>query len=1106
MNKTFKTIWNDVRRSYVVTNETQKTHGKPSKSAVALAVAATAFLSAGVVNAAYVDPGQLGSTSSWETKEYGNATATAAGQHGLTHINASTAYAEGYTGKGVLIGVVDSGALLSHSELNDGRIFGVTASGTYYKTDTRYPFAYIGQTGGADNRTGEYQKGEAFETNGNWILGHNDSHGTHVTSVVAGNRNGDLSHGVAFDADVAVGNTGGTDNMNYGPYQDYNYFYAVWDAVGATGAKVINNSWGTNIRINDDRNQHFNVGDMVPDKDDGSNEPAYGEVVDLGGELQEYYLFMEDAEKNGGKNFMDAAYEVAAKYGLIQIFTNGNRQFQNPFYRASYAYFNPEAEKYWIAAGGVDVLADGTEQIMGWGKTYSGTGAAPEGGNTYNRAGIAKWWTITAPTKVLGASVSSSTGEATTGIAGGTSNAAPHIAGAMGVLLQRYGSYMDATQVRDVMFTTARQTQFNDPTENLPGISDSELGAPEDDYGWGIVDLGKAIYGPGQFLGTFDVTMNGVDDQWDNAITEKAIVLRGVEDANEKKELTPRIAELQAKAQLSDEERWELQYKEKRLAAIEEREAQGYHGKLIKRGNGVLTMTAVNDYAGGTEIYGGTVAGLTESFGSGDVTVKAEGTVELHKSFQVTHAGEEDWVTTTAVGTDATDDDANIVLDGGSLALADEGIKVNSLTVKSGTVKVGGIDETKLQEMFVDPEVEVKTSVEYGKAEGVENLVADSSYAFFETTLEEGENSLTATMSRNENAPQIYANSKVGTAVADVLAAAPESAIMTGMMLATKDQVRSTLDSLGSDIYLSAQNASIVNAMSVARAVKDQAIGVGEGRVVEMNDGTARLWATGMGAWSDVDYGTSMDVDTYAGFIGGEVDVLDNTKVGVFFGYGSTDFDADRYGKIESDDIHFGVYGETAFDMATLTYGVIHTNQDRDITRAITVMDQIGGANTNADATITQLYAEGAFTGLNTDAYAVEPYFGLSYMHVKTDGIDQSVAGMSFNTEVDSANLVVTTLGVRGAVPFSVGSVGMQVKGDVAWNHFFGDNEAEAVMQVADAGFAKVKGEKLDNMASVGLGVEAQITKNATLGVSYSGAFDGDITSHGVGANLRINF
>lgn len=1105
MNKTFKTIWNEVRHSYVVTNEAQKSHGKPSKSAVAIAIAATAFLSMGMANAAYVDPGRLGSTSSWETEEYGNATATVDGQHGLTHINASTAYAEGYTGKGVLIGVVDSGALLSHSELANDRIFGVTASGVYYKDGTRYPFADIGQTGQALNRTGEFTKGEAFETNGDWIKGHNDAHGTHVTSVVAGNRDGANSHGVAFDANVAVGNTGGSDNMNYGPYQDYNYFYAVWDAVGATGAKVINNSWGTNIRINNSTSQHYNVGDMVEDKEDGSNEPGYGEVVDVGGELNEYYLFMKDAEANGGKNFMDAAYEVAAKYDLIQIFTNGNRQFQNPYYRASYAYFNPEAEKYWIAAGGVDVDATGHEQIMGWGKDYSGTGAAAEGGNTYNRAGIAKWWTITAPTNVLGANVNSE-GVASNNKQGGTSNAAPHIAGAMGVLLGRYGDYMTPTQVRDVMFTTARQTQYNDPNELLPGISESEVGAPEDDYGWGIVDLGKAIYGPGQFVGTFDVAMNGVDDQWDNKITETAIVLRGVEDANEKKELTPRIAELQAKAQLSDEERWELQYKEKRLAAIEEREAQGYVGKLIKRGDGILTLTNVNEYSGGTEIYGGTIAGLTESFGTGDVNVKTGATVELHKSFDVTHAGEDDWVTTTAVGTEDTKDDANIVLDGGSMALADEGLHVNTLTVKSGTVKVAGVDNAKLQEMFLDSKVEAKASVEYTKQEGIENLKADDSYAFFKTELQEAENGLTVTMSRNESAPQEYANSKVGSSVANVLAAAPESAIMTNMMLASKDEVRSTLDSLGSDIYLSAQNASVVNALSVARAVKDQAIGIGEGRMVEMKDGTARLWATGIGSWSDVDYGSSMDVDTYAGFVGGEVDVTDNTKVGVFFGYGSTDFDAGHYGKIESDDIHFGIYGETAFSLANVTYGIVHTNQDRDVSRPMNVMGVIGGADTNADADITQVFAEAAYTGFNTDKYAVEPYFGLSYMHIKNDSIDQSVGGMSFDTKVDNANLAVTTLGVRGAVPFTAGSVDMQVKGDVAWNHFFGDTEAEGKMRVADAGFAKIKGEELSNMATVGLGVEAKLSKDTTLGVSYTGAFDGDITSHGIGANLRINF
>lgn len=256
---------------------------------------------------------------------------------------------------------------------------------------------------------------------------------------------------------MAVGNTGGTDNMNYGPYQDYNYFYAVWDAVGSTGAKVINNSWGTNIRINDDTSQHFEVGAMPEDKADGSNEPNYGTLVGIGGSEKEYFLFMADAEANGGKNFMDAAYETATKYDLIQIFTNGNRQFQNPYYRAAYAYYNPEAETYWIAAGGVDVDAAGNEKVMGWGQAYTGTG------------------------------------KPASGKAGGTSNAAPHIAGSLGVLFERFGSYMTATQVRDVMFTTARQTQYNNPAERLPGISETEFGAPEDDYGWGIVDLGKAI-------------------------------------------------------------------------------------------------------------------------------------------------------------------------------------------------------------------------------------------------------------------------------------------------------------------------------------------------------------------------------------------------------------------------------------------------------------------------------------------------------------------------------------------------------------------------------------------------------------------------------------
>lgn len=1112
MNKTFKTIWNEARRSYIVTNEAQKTHGKPSKSAVALAVAAAAALVAGTASAAYVEEGVLGSTHSWESEEYGNATATKAGQHGLTHINASTAYAEGYTGKGVLIGVVDSGALLSHSEMAGGRIFGVTASGTYSKDGTRYPFAYLGQTGQADNRFGGYSKGESFSINGDWVQGHNDSHGTHVTSVVAGNRNGEYSHGVAFESDIAVGNTGGSDNMNYGPYQDYGYFYAVWDAVGATGAKVINNSWGTNIRVNNDTSQHFNVGNMHEDMEDGSNEmdPNFYNAPE--GSQTEYFMFMEDAEKNGGKNFMDAAYEVAAKYGLIQIFTNGNRQFQNPYYRAAYPYYNPEAEKYWIAAGGVDVDAEGNEAIMGWGKKFSTTGAAEEGGNTYNRAGIAKWWTITAPTNVLGASVSSSTGEATTGIAGGTSNAAPHIAGTMAVLLQRFGSYMTPTQVRDVMFTTARQTQYNNPNELLPGISEAERGTAEDDYGWGIIDLSKAIYGPGQFFGTFDVTMNGVDDVWHNSITETAIVDRGNEEALEKVELTSRINELKAKATLTDEEGWELQYKEKRLAAIEEREDQGYVGKLIKRGNGVLTMTAVNKYTGGTEIHGGTVAGLTESFGSGDVTVKDGATVELHKSFAYQKAGEEDWVDVLSEGTTETGDDANIVLEkGATLALAGDGISIQSLKVNGEAyVAASGFSDEQLASVYSGETEELTVSAEVtGELTGAESLKSASEYAFFESSNPEvADKVIRTSLKKGEATMASVATTAAGAAIGAAIESAPESDVFKDFVSSSTQEVLNTYDSLGSDLHMAVQNATIVNATTLARTIKDQATHFGSARTATLDNGI-ELWATGIGSWSNVDAGgasVDMDVDYYAGFIGGEMAYGDDNKVGVFFGYGSTESDADADGKVESDDIHLGVYGENVFNQVGVAYGFTYTMQDRDSSRALLFKDQLGFNAVSYDADVMQLFGEVSYKGFNSDAFSVEPYVGLSYMRVSADSFTETVAGHSVTTELDDQNVGVGMIGVRGSVPFSLGSVGMAVKGDVAYMQYFGDNEATAKMRIGDAGVAELTGEELTGMGAVSLGVDAALGKNTTFGLSYTGAYGSDVTSHGVSATLRVAF
>ena len=234
-----------------------------------------------------------------------------------------------------------------------------------------------------------------------------------------------------------------------------------------------------------------------------------------------------------------------------------------------------------------------------------------------------------------------------------------------------------------MLFTTANRTD-NGIGEALYGSDGDKLDpkVPDEDYGWGVIDLGKAIYGPGQFFGTFDVAVKG-DDVWHNSISDEAIQARGEEDRTQMQKYAKRIAELKALEKLSDQQGWELEYKSKRLASIKDREAQGWVGKLVKHGKGDLTLTAVNSYTGGTQVAEGKLAGMTESFGTAPVTVDGGATLELHKSFTIVKAGQTGEVAVNSVGTDKTSDDAQVVLKAGSvLSLATDAISLKSLSVQ----------------------------------------------------------------------------------------------------------------------------------------------------------------------------------------------------------------------------------------------------------------------------------------------------------------------------------------------------------------------------------------------------------------------------------------
>lgn len=1127
MNRVFKTKWSVAHQEYVVTDEKHTTKTKAAKSAVALAVAAL-MLGAGAASAAYMapkggsqDPGFVANNStqvdaakeSWETAEYNK-------NWGLKAMKASSAYALGYYGQGVKVGMMDSGFLTTHQELSGDRWHTVKFEGTYSQSGERYPqYAFKDEYGRPQNNgdTGKYNKGDKFSVDGAYNPDFNDNHGTGCAGVYAGNRDGVGMHGVAWGSEFYSANTGGTDSTNYGPFLDYNFFKAGYDALVNSGVKIINNSFGTNLKQVDEN------GKIVTYYQSG---PELTTVKDI---EYEYFLFKKQYNNNDadpelkGKSFVDAAWDAVKGKDVIQVFTNGNNDRANPYHRALYPYFNPEAEAQWIAIAGLRQMDKNTDP-----DNYKLEA-------NFNEAGYAKYWTLTGPGQ--NGNTANIKGDDQYGGYSGTSMAAPFISGAFGVLASRYQD-MSAVQVREVLLTTANHKNA-DGTDmegwaNVNKTTPAE-GEVSDRMGWGVPDLEKGMYGLGQTLGKFDYNLRSELDVWSNDISQVALDQRYREDIAWLKSVTEDgtidgkvvvsdnpsdykltndydLAGIADKnISLEDAKKWRLEYYEKRAAAIRDKINNGlYNGSIVKRGEGTLVMTGSNTYRGSTTVEGGKLLGYSNSFGVSGDDGKANGKVVVNGgTFGILETYNDQFTMKGEIergeGTHSVD---VVVNEGGTFQItAGQDVTMGKLEFKEGAgFTVGSEDVDVLKEAYAG-KAQTGTVTTTGVT-GADLAVANPDYAFFKTELKAEGNKLTGTLSRDETKSfATYAQNANGQAIAGALEGAAGGALYDALIGASKGDVAKTYNSLGDDFILNTRNAGIVNGMTLSRAIKDQATGIGEGRKVEMADGTARLWATGVGSWSALDYGQSdMDSDFYAGLFGAEVDVCSATKLGLFFGAGSTDNKAGD-NKVESDDIHFGAYGVTNFsDVVNATYGFVYSHQSADATRALQVGSQLGMNAFSGDTDITQIFAEAAYTGLNTDTYSIEPYFGLSWIHAESDGFNEQVGTMAFSTTTEDQDVQVTTLGVRGAIPFTMGETKVALKGDVAWNHFFGDTEAEASMALAGSGVAHLKGGELGDMASVGLGVEAQVGKMTTMGLSYTGAYDGDITSHGISANVRFNF
>lgn len=1057
-----------------------------SKKCILLSVACCTLLLANQLSASEQNRGKFGDIKSWQSDEY-------KADWGLVSMNAAVAYALGATGKGITLGVMDSGVLLSHPEFSDGRVSALKVSGSYYKDGQRYPDTEHGNSPlvgkGSDKKNkkdfGDFKKGEEFSIDGDWIAGVNDSHGTHVAGTIAASRDGVGMHGVAFDARLIMGNTGGTDGMTYGPNQDYNFFLNSYEGLAKSGARAINNSWGSNRKF-------YKAYEGATGYDGGNNL----DIKDLDAAYKSYYPFVVN-----GKNFLDAAYEVATRYGVIQIFTAGNRDGMKESYtRAMLPYFRPDAEKYWLNVTGQ--LEGDTQR--------------------YNTPGHSKWWSVAAPAKpIYSTVVDLTTGKADYGTKGGTSMAAPHVTGALGVIMQRY-PYMNNAQIREVLLTTARQVHddFKEPadTRKISGFS-AALGVPDERWGWGVVDLYKAMFGPGQLLGVFDVNLNS-DDIYSNNISDVAIKFRKTEDDAEAKIWTERKAELEKIANLTPEQKAELEIGNARERARELRASEGYEGTLIKRGQGTLSLAGDNSYTGKTIIKGGKITALNQSLKSSDVIVENGGALEIVRQMSVPKVSRNKFTLQLSLG-EVTKKSSNDVVkatikSGGSYIVSNGASNLDLNFEKNSFINISEPSLEIMQRLYNDS-TKSKTFTATGNFKGYEDTLSRE-YAFFdlgknysddklELTLKKSKNTMTS-IAANDNQKKV-AQLIESTASRPALLPSPfrsRPAVITSdlyrhFIYTTPKEAKQTLKTFANEANLAQHNAFLLESIMLKNAVinhESDPFGI---RASDSN---------GMKFWSNTMFDAMKFNDIKANsmtqLFGFDGSVNDAFVLGGVLGASTEKVKEDGEDAYKTKGTSIGIYTKSEIASTKLDLGVLYTDAKRKTQNGATIASFYSNDHIKSKEKALNAYANLALTSFNTENFSLNPYVGASYLRMKTDSTSQNVGIFKMDVDEKTRNLGIFSLGLNPSVPFSLGSTKMKFEADLAYNRLVGDTKPTIGVNVANAGYLELEGKEVKNLGTASLGIKANVYKNVNLGLSYTGAFAKDVRSNSVNAKFEILF
>jgi outer membrane autotransporter protein len=312
------------------------------------------------------------------------------------------------------------------------------------------------------------------------------------------------------------------------------------------------------------------------------------------------------------------------------------------------------------------------------------------------------------------------------------------------------------------------------------------------------------------------------------------------------------------------------------------------------------------------------------------------------------------------------------------------------------------------------------------------------------------------------------------------------------------------LNQLSGEIHASTKTAMLedsrlVRDLTIGHMVSEQDRGAGTG-----------IWGQGLGSRaSNEGNGNAARMTRSNGglVIGVDMAPVDGLRFGLLGSYthGSLSIPA-RASSAKITSYSLGAYGGASMGHVQLRFGGNYAWNSLRTTRGVAFAGFSDRLTARYDGSTAQAFGEVGYT-IGTARTHIEPFAQAAWIDVATDPFTEQGGAAAVAAGKRSQMIALTTLGLRGAAGFSLGSIPASVHATAGWRHASGDTSPTASLAFAGGNAFLIAGLPIaKESATLDAGIDVDLAPAIRLNIAYTGQIAAHAQDNGIKAGVSWQF